>query len=186
MGEKSKIPSFELTPCFPPNDILSFIFTQTMSLKARLRSFFPIPTGSVPFRPPTEGGTTIRSGFRQRQPVLISWFLLSCVAGALLDARKSSLASFDDADRKIRLLQELIQDEKDGRPGSADETRKRLRTVGLGRREDRELWEKERAEKEKTEQERRSKMGFWQRHFGREGAEPAVRASFQSSGRESV
>lgn len=183
MGEKSKIPSVELIPCFPPNDIPSFIFTQTMSLRARLRSFFPIPTASVPFRPPTEGGTTIRSGFRQRQPVLISWFLLSCVAGALLDARKSSLASFDDADRKIRLLQELIQDEKDGLPGSPDETRKRLRAVGLGRREDRELWEKERAEKEKTEQERRSKMGFWQRHFGREGAEPAVRASLQSSGR---
>lgn len=141
-----------------------------MGFTQRLKSFFIVPTSLFTFRSP-DPNQTIAAGLRRRRPVLLSWFLLSCVAGALADAKRRLAADRAAVDRKIRCLEELIAEERDVRPGAREQTRKRLRAVGLVRREDQELWASEQGEQAKLEDARRAKLGFWKRYFGSRAAE---------------
>jgi hypothetical protein len=145
-----------------------------MSFTQRLRSYFIVPSFS--FRSPNPD-QTVAAGLRQRRPVLLSWFLLSCVAGVLADAKRRLAADRAAVDRKIRCLEELIAEERAGRAGELEQTRKRLRAVGLVRREDQELWAREQAEQAALEKARRAKLGFWKRHFGSKTAEEEEKAA---------
>lgn len=148
-----------------------------MGFTQRLKSFFIVPTSLFSFRSP-DPNQTIAAGLRRRRPVLLSWFLLSCVAGALADAKRRLAADRTAVDRKIRCLEELIAEERAGRAGDREQTRKRLRAVGLVRREDQELWAREQAEQVRVEEARRAKLGFWKRHFGSRSADEEAEVRF--------
>lgn len=136
-----------------------------MSFTKKVKTFFVVPTSLFAFRSP-DPTRSVSAGLRRQRPVLLSWFLLSCVAGALADAKRRRRRDLAAAERKLRTLEELIGEERAGTAGDRPETRKRLRAVGVGRREDMAAWEDERRALERAEAERRAKLGFWKRYFG--------------------
>lgn len=107
----------------------------------------------------------IRQRLARSRPILITWFLTSCVAGWLHDLRKRSTLELDLVDRQIRVLEGLVGDLKHGK--AERDVERELVLVGLRERPAEKGFLETKEERELREAEEESQLPLLKRWFGR-------------------